>query len=79
MLLANEFPENLTYARGLLVIKSIFPESRLPPEVRLRTKEKKLDEIKDLARQIEKNHLGHKDRKKIREGFKRLRQELEKL
>jgi len=79
MLLANEFPENLTYIRGLLIVRASFPESRLPPEVRLRSKEHKIQEIKDLAEKIEKNHLGHKDTKKIREALRHLRQELEKL
>jgi len=79
MLLANEFPENLTYIRGLLIVRASFPESRLPPEVRLRSKEHKIEEIKDLAEKIEKNHLGHKDTKKIREALRHLREELEKL
>jgi len=79
MLLAQEFPENLTYVRGILIIKASFPESRLPPEVRLRTKEQKIGEMRDLAEQIEKNHLGHKDTKKIREGLRKLREGLEHL
>jgi hypothetical protein len=79
MLLANDFPENLTYIRGILIVKSAFPEGRLPPEVRLQSKEKRIEEVKNLAKQIEKNHLGHKNPKKIREALHHLRQELDKI
>jgi len=79
MLLANEFPENLTYVRGVLIVKSAFPEGRLPPEVRLHSQEKRIEEVKKLAEKIEKNHLGHKDRKKIREAIRHLRERLDKL
>lgn len=79
MLLANEFPENLTYVRGILIVKSAFPQARLPPEVRLHSKEKQIQEVKNLAEKIEKNHLGHKDPKKIKEALRHLRQELDKI
>jgi len=79
MLLANEFPENLTYIRGLLIVKSVFPESRLPPEVRLHSKEHKIQEAKALAEKIEKNHLKHKDREEIGKALRLLREALDKI
>jgi len=79
MLLANEFPENLTYVRGILIIKSAFPQGRLPPEVRLQSKEKQIEEARKLAEKIEKNHLSHRSPKKLKEALRELRQRLDKI
>jgi len=77
--LAKEFPENLQYVRGILIIKSIFPESRLPPAVRMETKQKKIDQIKDLVSKIHSNHLKHGDKKKLELALKHLEEEMNKI
>jgi len=77
--LASEFPENLQYVRGILIIKSIFPESRLPPSVRMETKQKKIDQIKDLVSKIRTNHLQHSDRKELEVILKQLKKEMDSL
>lgn len=78
-ILAEEFPENLTYTRGTLFVYSSIPEARLHPFTRMRLKEKKLQEIKLLASTIKRNHLKHKDRKKLRQAIDKLLDELEKI
>lgn len=77
--LASEFPENLQYVRGVLIIKSIFPESRLPPVVRMEAKQKKIDQVKDLLSKIRSNHLRHGDRKELEAALKELKKEMDTL
>lgn len=73
--LANEFPENLQYVRGVLIIKSIFPESRLPPAVRMEAKQKRIDQVKSLINKIQGNHLKHGDKKQLGEALKQLKKQ----
>jgi hypothetical protein len=79
MILASTFPENLSYVRGLLIIKSILPEARLPPEIRLQSKQKQIQKVKDMVEQINSNHLSHNKLKEIREVLKKLKGEVANL
>ena len=77
--LASEFPENLQYVRGVLIVKSIFPESRLPPTVRMETKQKKIDQIKKLVSKIQGNHLKHGDKKQLEVSLKQLKEAMDSV
>jgi hypothetical protein len=77
--LASEFPENLQYVRGVLIIKSVFPEGRLPPSVRLEAKQKRIDQIKKLVNKIHSNHLQHSDKKELEIVLKQLKKDVDSL
>ena len=79
MTLAQEFPENLRYARGVLVVFSSIPEMRLPVETRMRMKEAKIQEIKKLSEAISKNHLTHNDLEALKGVLSKLTKEIDAL
>jgi len=79
MRLAAEFPENLTYVRGVLIVKSAFPESRLPPETRLHAKNRQIQRVKQIMGKIKANHLKHNDIKELKKVLKEAQQEIDKL
>jgi predicted transcriptional regulator len=77
--IAEEFPENLRYVRGVLLVFSMIPEHRIPPSARLEMKEKKIEEVKALAQKLEKNHLSHNNQEKTRKAIRELIDQIERL
>jgi len=77
--LAEDFPENLQYVRGVLLIFSSIPEGRLPVTAKMEIRDKKIEAIKAMGKKIESNHLTHNDAKLTKEALQRLLKELETL
>jgi len=75
--LAAEYPESMTYDRGVLRITSRLPDARLPVSTRIEAKDKKIKEAKEALNKIVSNHLKHEDKAKLRERLKDLIKSLE--
>jgi len=78
-ILANEYPENLQYVRGVLICFSSIPQARLPLSTKLKVKEAKIAEIKNKAKKLKNNHLNHNDVKATKKAIEELLEELSTL
>jgi len=76
--LAAEYPESMTYDRGVLRITSRIPDAKLPVSARIEAKDKKIRETKETLNKIVSNHLNHEDKAKLRKRLKDLVKSLER-
>lgn len=78
-MLATEYPNSLSYARGILSVFNPIPVVDLPSHVRLQAKEAQIKQVKELTNRILKNHLKHSDKKKLEEALTQLKQRIDNL
>ena len=75
--IAAEYPENLSYDRGILRILSKVPDARISPAAKIKAREDQLQMARTELNKIIKNHLPHENKKKLRGRLADLAKRLE--